>query len=118
MAERKDKKINVFRIKYQVHPDRSVDWLTVVAGYSLEDVEKLLGKFHRGPIVISEFNVLAKIDALTDEVVNNIVDQVIPVLEAAKRGKVFICEKCKKEFDSQRGLSLHQERWCEDKKEK
>ena len=113
MAERKDRKISIFRVKYQVHPTRTTDWLVNVAGYDMDDVEKFLSKFHKRPIVITEFGVISKVDALTDTVVDNIVQQVTPVLEAIKRGNVFVCEKCKKEFDSQRGLSLHQERWCE-----
>lgn len=113
MNQRKDRKISIFRIKYQVHPQRAVDWIVNVAGYDMDDCEKFLSKFHKRPIIISEFGVITKLDALTDTVIDNIVQQVTPVLEAIKRGNVFVCQDCKKEFDSQRGLSLHQERWCE-----
>jgi len=116
--KREHKKISIYRVKYQVHPQRNVDWTMEIAAYDLKDIEEFLRKIYKNNVTILEFGVLAKIDAMTDEVVDNIVREVMTIKEKTRKKEIFVCQYCGDEFDSKSGRNLHEKRWCEVKKQK
>ncbi len=107
-----ERKVSVYRVKYEVMPKREQVFTTTVAGYDQVEVEKFLATILRSAIVISEFSLLTKLDALTNEVANNIYKNVLSTKKPKVEEKVIKCPHCDEVMKSEAGLKGHITRWC------
>ncbi len=107
-----EKKISVYRVKYEVMPKREQVWTTTVAGYDQDEVEKFLITILGANIVISEFSMLTRLDAITNDVANNIYKNVLSTKKPKVEEKQIVCPYCDEPMKSEAGLKGHITRWC------
>ncbi len=107
-----EKKVSVYRVKYEVMPRRAEVWTTTVAGYDQVEVEKFIATIMNAAIVISEFSLLTKLDAITNEVANNIYKNVLSTKKPKVDEKQIVCPHCDEPMKSEAGLKGHITRWC------
>jgi len=107
-----EKKVSIYRVKYEVQPNRAEVWTTTVAGYNQAEVEKFLSTILNAPIVVSEFSLITKLDAITNEVANNIHKNVETTKKPKVEEKVIKCPHCDEVMKSEAGLKGHITRWC------
>lgn len=107
-----EKKVSVYRVKYEVLPHRSEIWTTTVAGYDQQEVEVFLATILKAAIVINEFSLITKLDALTNAVADNIYKNVLATKQPKVAEKVIKCPHCDEVMKSEAGLKGHITRWC------
>jgi hypothetical protein len=107
-----EKKVSVYRVRYEIMPRREQVFTTTVAGYSQEDVERFLTTILKAAVVISEFSLITKLDALTNDVATNIYENVLSTKKPKVEEKVIKCPHCDEVMKSEAGLKGHITRWC------
>ncbi len=107
-----EKKVSIYRVKYEIMPKREQVFTTTVAGYDQAEVEKFLATILRSAIVVSEMSLVTKLDALTNDVANNIYKNVLATKKPKVEEKVIKCPHCNEVMKSEAGLKGHITRWC------
>ncbi len=107
-----EKKVSIYRVKYEVMPRREQVWTTTVAGYNQPEVEKFIATIMNAAIVISEFSLLTKLDAITNDVATNIYNNVLKTKKPEVKEEVIKCPHCDEVMKSEAGLKGHITRWC------
>jgi len=105
-----ERKVSIYRVKYEILPNREQIWTTTVAGYDQVEVEKFLATILRAAIVISEFSLITKVDAITNDVAQNIYKNVAAT--KTPKEKEIRCPHCDELMKSEAGLKGHITRWC------
>jgi ssDNA-binding Zn-finger/Zn-ribbon topoisomerase 1 len=107
-----ERKVSIYRVKYEVMPKREQTWTTTVAGYDQAEVETFLTTILNAGIVISEFSLVTKLDALTNAVAENIYKNVAATKKSKVEEEVIKCPHCDEVMKSEAGLKGHITRWC------
>jgi len=107
-----EKKVSIYRVKYEVMPKREQVLTTTVAGYDQAEVEKFLTLILDASIVISEFSLLTRLDAITNDVANNIYKNVLSTKKPKVKEEEIKCPHCDEVMKSEAGLKGHITRWC------
>lgn len=107
-----EKKVSIYRLKYEVMPKREQVWTTTVAGYDQVEVENFLTTILNASIVVNEISLITKLDAMTNEVANNIYKNVLATKAPKVKEEVIKCPHCDEVMKSEAGLKGHITRWC------
>ena len=107
-----EKKVSIYRVKYEVMPKREQVWTTTVAGYDQTEVETFLATILKAAIVISEFSLVTRLDAITNDVANNIYKNVLSTKKTKVKEEEIKCPYCDEPMKSEAGLKGHITRWC------